>query len=171
MLCWLDRPGSAKSRHTDLKSELKMNKQMLVLKGPGDAGKSTCIKLTFDDFLRWAIQKKKASTVHYLYLTDREVAAVIKIGKDSIGIASRGDSESQVTRGLAFFASHRCKVVVCATRSRGKPLIAARNFATKQLNVTATELKKSKIVGAAPQKTENIRMAKQLVGWLKKACV
>ncbi|MCP2010611.1 hypothetical protein [Duganella violaceipulchra] len=98
-----------------------MKKQMLILTGPGKVGKSTTIKWTFDDFLRWAIQKKKASIVHYLYLTGREVAAVIRVGKESIGIATRGDSGTQVSASLDFFAIHRCKVVVCAARSRGKP--------------------------------------------------
>lgn len=146
-----------------------MKKQMLILKGPGSSGKSTSIKLTFDAFLRWAIQKKKVTTVHYLYLTEREVAAVIEIGQESIGIASRGDSEAQVKNGLAFFARHQCEVVVCATRSRGKPLAAAQSFSVKRLGGKAAEIAKTKSAGSTAQKIDNIATSKYLVKWLKKA--
>ncbi|HWW71793.1 MAG TPA: hypothetical protein VN089_17780 [Duganella sp.] len=154
-----------------------MKKKMLILSGPGSVGKSTCIKIAFNDFLQWTIQKQKAPsiqkkgvTVHYLYLTDREVAAVIKIGNESVGIATRGDSEQHVTTGLAFFASYKCKVVICATRSSGKPLKAAQSFASKQMHIVPTELPKLRMVGEAAQETENTKVAKALVKWLKDAC-
>ena len=154
-----------------------MKTQMLILSGPGSVGKSTCIKIAFDDFLQWTLQKrtgvpmqKMGITVHYLYLTDREVGAVIKIGNESVGIATRGDAERHVAEGLEFFDRYKCKVVICAARSRGKPLKAAQDFATKKLRIAPIELPKLKIVGAAAQKTENTKIAKKLVKWLKDAC-
>jgi hypothetical protein len=147
-----------------------MKKQMLILKGPGSTGKSTTIKLAFDIFLQWAVQKRKASTVHYLYLTKREVAAVIEFENGSIGIATKGDSEKQVKNGLTFFASRKCKVVVCATRSKGKPLKAAHDFASTHPSIIPTELPKPNDKGVAAQHAANIKIAKQLVRWLKSAC-
>ena len=154
-----------------------MKKQMLILSGPGGVGKSTCIKNAFKGFLQWTIRQQKVSTaqnkgvtVHYLYLTDREVAAVIKIGNESVGIATRGDTEQHVMTGLAFFASYKCKVILCATRSSGNPLKAAQSYASKQLNIVPTEWSKLRIVGAAAQKTKNTAVAKEMVKWLKKAC-
>lgn len=149
-----------------------MNKQMLILKGPGNSGKSTSIKLTFDAFLRWTIKKNKnkEATVHFLYLTDREVAAVIEIENKSIGIASRGDSEAEVKRGLAFFDLHQCEVVLCATRSRGKPLAEAQNFSVKLFGARAAEIAKTKSVGSKARKIANTSASKDFVKWLKRAC-
>lgn len=146
-----------------------MKKQMLILKGPGNAGKSTTIKLAFDMFLRWAVKNGKSSTVHYLYLTEREVGAVIEVGSEFIGIATRGDAEKHVKDGLDFFASLRCKVVLCATRSRGKPLKVAQNFSSTQLGVMPREVVKQK-EKVADQKAANMMAAKQLKKWLKLAC-
>jgi len=147
-----------------------MKSQMLILKGPGSSGKSTTTKAAFDMFLRWGIQKKKASTVHYLYLTGREVAAVVEVGEESIGIATRGDSELHVQQGLTFFASHRCKVILCATRLGGKPLTVAQRFASARLGVTPTEVSKFKDKGVAAQQAANLKTSKRLTQWLKLAC-
>lgn len=146
-----------------------MKKQMLILKGPSNAGKSTTIKLAFDMFLRWAVKNGNRSTVHYLYLTEREVGAVIEVGRKFIGIATRGDTETHVKVGLDFFASHRCKVVLCATRSKGKPLKVAQNFSSAQLGVMPTEVAKKK-EEVAGQQAANKMTAKQLLKWLKLAC-
>ncbi len=147
-----------------------MKKQMLIIKGESNSGKSTVVKLALEMFLQWAIQKKKASTVHYLYLTGREVAAIIEIGDDCIGIASRGDSEKHVKEGLAFFTSMGCKTVMCATRLTGKPLKAAQHFALTHLGVIPKEMSKSKDMGATAQQAANLKIAKQLVRWLKLSC-
>ncbi len=146
-----------------------MKNQVLIVKGPGSAGKSTTIKLAFDMFLQWVVQKKKRATVHYLYLTNREIAAVVEVGANRVGIATRGDTEGHVRSGLSFFSSHGCKVVVCATRSRGKPLKAARDFSSKRLGVIPTEWPKPKDKGTNAQQAANQKMAKQLVRWLKPA--
>lgn len=147
-----------------------MNKNMLIIKGPSNAGKSTTTKLAFDLLLLWAVQKGIASTVHYLYLSKREVGVVIKVGGESIGIASHGDTESHVQKGLTFFALHRCKIVVCTTRLHGKPLQAAQNFAYLKLKVVPTEMSKLQEVGEKVQQEANIKMAKQVVRWIKAAC-
>lgn len=146
-----------------------MKKQMLILRGPGNAGKSTTIKLAFDMFLQWAVKNGKSSTVHHLYLTEREVGAVVEVGSEFIGIATRGDAEKHVKEGLDFFALHRCKVVLCATRSRGQPLKVAQNFSSEQLGVIPKEIVKQK-EKIADQKAANMMTAKQLMRWLKLAC-
>ena len=149
-----------------------MKGRMRILKGPGSSGKSTTIKATFDSFLKWAIkypQKQKALTVHYLYLNDREVAAVVKVGKESIGIATRGDTRDQVMLGLNFFADHQCKIVLCATRSSGESLDAAIPFA-KEHRFEPTEVLKLKINGIAAQQEANLEMSKKLKKWLVSAC-
>lgn len=150
-----------------------MKKQMLILKGDSNAGKSTAIKFAFDMFLQWAVQdkqKKEVSTVvHYLYLTKREVAAVIQIEHRFIGIATGGDTARQVEKALHFFHTHKCSVVICATRSSGKTLEKAQEFASTQLRVTPTELIKKKSEGDAAQQKANLRMASRLLRWLKSA--
>ena len=110
-----------------------MNKKMLIIKGPGSSGKSTTVKLAFETFLQFLVRTKDGAAVQYLYLTKREVAAVIKVGKLRVGVATRGDSEGHVKQGLSLFAAQKCHLVVCATRSRGKPLQVAQKFSLQRL--------------------------------------
>lgn len=150
-----------------------MKKQMLILKGDSDVGKSTAIKFAFDRFLQCAVQdkqKKKVSTVvHYLYLTKREVAAVIEVERCFIGMATGGDTPKHVQKALDFFTLHRCNVVMCATQSSGKTLEKAQQFASTQLRVTPKELIKKKIEGDTAQQKANLRMASRLLRWSKLA--
>lgn len=145
-----------------------MKNQMLILKGPSSVGKSTTIKLAFDKFLKSTVQKKR-TTVHYLYLSKKEVGAVIEVGSHRVGIASRGDTKTHVKSGLSFFSSHKCNVVICATRSRGKPLVTAQDFSLKKLGISPTEWPKVRNIDASGQNAANKKMACALVRWLKVA--
>ena len=146
-----------------------MNKKMLIIKGPGSAGKSTTVKLAFEAFLQFLVRTEDGADVQYLYFTKREVGAVIKVGKLRVGVATRGDSESHVKQGLSLFAAQKCHPVVCATRSRGKPLQVAQNFSLRNLKVPAEEWKKPIHTGAKIQQAENQNFAKKIAGWLRAA--
>ncbi|WOB06883.1 hypothetical protein [Piscinibacter gummiphilus] len=142
---------------------------MLVVKGSGSSGKSTTLKLAFESYLQYLVRLNDGVPVEYLYLTKREVAAVIKLGKLRVGLATRGDSQNQVKLGLSFFAAHKCRLVVCATRSRGKPLKVAQDFSLQKLKVQAEEWKKPKDVGSKNQQVANHAFAKEVAGWLQSA--
>ncbi len=106
---------------------------MLIISGVADSGKSTTLRLAFDKFLYWAVKSKSGVKVEYLYITEKDVAAVIKFEEISVGIVSRGDTGKQVNKGLNFFKKHKCKIVVCATRTSGSSLMAAESPQFKSL--------------------------------------
>ncbi|PZO17983.1 MAG: hypothetical protein DCE87_02615 [Betaproteobacteria bacterium] len=146
-----------------------MKRKMLIVKGSGSSGKSTTVKLAFESFLQDLVRIHGGADVKYLYLTKREVAAVIKVGKLRVGLATRGDSESHVKQGLTLFAANKCQLVVCATRSRGKPLQVAQDFSIQKLKVRAEEWKKPKDVDARSQQSANQAFANDIVRWLRSA--
>lgn len=139
---------------------------MLIIFGRADSGKSTTLRLAFEKFLYWAVKSKSGVTVEYLYITEKDVAAVIKFEKISIGIVSRGDTGKQVNEGLNFFKKHKCKIVVCATRTKGGSLVAARSPTFKCLGAPHEEWSKPRIMPDFEEANENY--AKQIVKWVKK---
>lgn len=146
-----------------------MKRQMLILFGPGNVGKSTTIKIAFESFLKWLVNRHRPLSVHYLYLTGREVAAVLEAEGGCVGVATRGDSERHVKEALDFFARYKCRVVLCATRSGGRPLKLAQEFASSELGVIPLEMSKR---GAMEDRgeEENREVADKLLRWLKGAC-
>lgn len=140
----------------------KRAKEMLIVLGPGNCGKSTVIKLAYQSILQRTLWKSVPIKATYLYSTVREVAVHLTIQK-SFGIATRGDGPSHVLQSLNFFKTHKCKVIVCATRSRGGSLQAAQQFA-KSNGFAVTMMRKSK-VPAPQQRGADSRFVKQVYKW------
>lgn len=147
-----------------------MKKQMLILRGPGNSGKSTTIKMTLEMFLQWAKRREHILVVHYLDLTHIEVAAVVRIGEYFVGIASKGDTEAQVKKAFRFFCSFKCEIVLCATKSTGRTLKSAQIFSRSQLGITPVEVPKARDRGLKSQQIGNKKIAGELFKSLKKAC-
>jgi hypothetical protein len=146
-----------------------MKKQMLIVKGSGSVGKSASVKLAFGMLLRWILQKELGATVQYLYWTNREVAAAIQVGAVCVGIATRGDNEREVSKALSFFFDQKCKVIVCATRSKGKPLEVARTFSTQRLKAPPEGWVKSAETDRQKHEAANRAFARKIVKWIKSA--
>lgn len=146
-----------------------MKNQMLIVKGPGNVGKSTTVKAGFELLLRSVLKKQEPTNVKFLYLTGREVAAVIKIGAIGVGISTRGDNRKEVERALAFFSKEKCKIVVCATRSSGAPYVAAQKFALQNLKITPAELPKESEGNTSKRELANKAFAKKIHSWATKA--
>lgn len=108
-----------------------MTKKMLIVCGPANTGKSSSIKAAFNSLLGWALRAQSPRDVKYLRNSDREVVATIRIGSELIGLSSLGDVAGEVKKALTFLTNEDCKVIVCATRSRGKPLETARQIGGK----------------------------------------
>jgi hypothetical protein len=139
-------------------------KQILIVQGPANAGKSTSLKLAYLALLKWTLRRQRPTNVHYLYSTDREVAATILIGSVLVGISTRGDNRQEVTKALDFFRSQKCKIIICATRSGGAPLRVARVFAA-DYKFAVKEIIKQRDMTVRTQNVANGKISKQVRSW------
>lgn len=146
-----------------------MRKQMLIIKGPGNVGKSTVLREGFKLLFRSILRKQKPTCAKFLYLTDREVAAVICIGATRVGISTRGDNRNEVKRALSFFSEEKCQVVVCATRSRGAPYGTALDFAFHRLKIEPTELIKESEGNMNKRELADKAFTRLIYRWVTKA--
>ena len=140
-----------------------MKKQMLIITGPGNAGKSTTVKLAHHAILQRAIASQGITDARYLYLTQREVGVSIRVTV-SIGIATRGDSASHVQQGLNYFLAQKCAVIVCVTRSRGASRLAAENFARTN-GFAITYMQKAKQPVVSQQSSSNGQFSRNVSAW------
>ena len=141
----------------------QIKKQMLIVTGSGNSGKSTAIKLAHHAILQRAIASQGITDARYLYLTQREVGVSIQVAV-SIGIATRGDSASHVLHGLNYFLAQKCAVIVCATRSRGASLLAAENFANAN-GFAITYMQKAKHPVVSQQSPSNVQFSRKVSAW------
>lgn len=141
-------------------------KEMLIVRGLGNCGKSTSIKLAYQLVLQRALKKNAPAPIqaNYLYSTIKEVAVHLPLRR-SFGIATRGDGAAQVSQGLRYFNRHNCEVIVCATRTRGGSLKQAQQFAALNGFAVST-MQKTKIPGTQnAHALANFQFAKQIHTW------
>jgi|JI10StandDraft_1071094.scaffolds.fasta_scaffold76841_3 hypothetical protein len=147
-------------------------KVMLVVSGPASCGKSTAIKLAFESLLRRATivafsRSLPPVRADFLYFTDREVAAAVH-WTPKIGIATRGDSAAEVSRSLGFLLSSGCNIIVCATRSKGGPSIAALSFASTHGYFVTSHTKKPAPGSLVSMSRVNAADAKFIRKWVRR---
>ncbi len=143
---------------------------MLIVKGTGNVGKSTAVKTAFERVLNSILKKLVPTSVKYLYLTNREVAAAIQVGTSTVYISTRGGNKKEVKRALSFFSQEKCKVVICATRSNGDPYKAAREFAHLNLNIEEpVEFPKTSENDESKRTLTDLAFAKKIHSWATKA--
>lgn len=146
-----------------------MKTQMLIVKGSPNVGKSTSVKIAFKLLLQLVIKRYGPTDARFLYLTNREVAAVIWIGTIRVGISTRGDNQKEIERALNFFLKQKCKVVVCAIRSQHTPLGTAQLFARNMFHTTPVEWKKDAESDAKNHAVADVRFANKIRKWVFKA--
>lgn len=142
---------------------------MLIVKGPGNVGKSTTVKVAFGLVLKSILRKQKPTSTKFLYLTAREVAGAIQVGPTKVGISTREDNRKEVERALFFFSKEKCKVVVCAIRAKGAPYEAARDFALHKLKIVPAELAKTSESDMSKRALADRAFAKRIRNWATKA--
>jgi hypothetical protein len=102
-------------------------KQLIVLSGRANVGKSRTIKRVYE-----LLQSKHPNLKFIVPLSPRlrtETYVVLKINKIIIGIASRGDNRRCIEEALPlFFNPHKCKIILCATRTKGGSWDAVQEF-------------------------------------------
>jgi len=92
-----------------------MSKAVIALRGVGDSGKSTTIKMVYSLLSE---ECKLQILEEYDGVVDQWV--IFKLNGKKVGIESQGDPGSRLERTLRHFKDEGCDIIVCATRTRGK---------------------------------------------------
>jgi molybdopterin-guanine dinucleotide biosynthesis protein len=125
--------------------------------GPGSVGKSTSIRLAYEQLRD---KHADAVVVPSKATLRKEVQAILKINGKLVGIESRGDNAVFVKAALKLFAKQGCAVIVCATRTRGETDLAVQDFATTN-GFKVVPLEKAG-VATAEHSAENTKFAKKI---------
>jgi hypothetical protein len=133
-------------------------KQIIVLSGKSNIGKSKTIKIVYELLL-----ENYPSLIilpDTLAETGKEIRVVIKINGKRIGIESRGDNRTLVENALKIFADHKCAIILCASRTRGGSWDAVQEFgASHTYNINRIE----KVSKPTQQDTSNTEYAENIV--------
>ena len=95
-------------------------KKAIALKGKSKIGKSQTIR-TVDELLRL---KYPGAIVEHEYGTRVEVRVVLSINGVKIGIETTGENIKRINESFDLFVNLGCEVIICATRTTGKTVIA-----------------------------------------------
>lgn len=144
---------------------------LLALRGAANRGKSTTIKKVYELLTS---RYKNAHSEKLKGGVDIKVVITIaktKIGIESqgdpgrkVGIESQGDPGSRLEDSLKDFRRRKCKVIVCATRTRGKTVHAVDSL-QKEYRVIWFEQGKAKSL----YEKANQSMAKKIFAAVQKA--
>ncbi|MDD2865184.1 MAG: hypothetical protein PHC99_10765 [Methylococcales bacterium] len=99
-------------------------KQIFAVRGIEKCGKSSCIKKIYE-ILRENYPKAYVDIINEGY----DITVIVVIDEIKIGIESAGDPNSRLPSSLKRFEQEDCKIIVCATRTRGGTVKAVENLA------------------------------------------
>jgi hypothetical protein len=138
-----------------------MDNTVFVLKGRSNVGKSTVIRKVYELLIR----KYKGSTEEYLD-SGSDIRVVLTINKIKVGIESQGDIGEILDKSLELFLKVRCKIIICATRTRGQTVNTIENLKTSNHEIFWFEQvpESDKI----EQEVVNLRVAKKIFGEVEK---
>lgn len=134
-------------------------KSIITLSGRGNIGKSATIRNVYESLVKQYLDHE---TIHVNVNTDREISVVLKIGRKCIGIESRGDTRERVEDSLQMFLRYKCKIIVCATRTRGGSYDAVDEFAAMH-KLEICRIKKIAEVETSQYTASNRKYARQIV--------
>jgi hypothetical protein len=95
-----------------------------------------------------------------------DITVVMTIDEVKVGIESQGDPNSRLFNSLDHFVKIGCKVIVCATRSRGATVEAVNSLAGEFL---VKWFPKVSISSTSEHETANRSDAQQIVAAVKAA--
>lgn len=102
------------------------NRTIIAVRGVTNQGKSASIKIAYS-LLRELYPAAHIEEFHF----GVDITVVITINGVKVGIESQGDPNSRLFQSLEHFVKIGCKVIVCATRSRGATVEAVNSLAGK----------------------------------------
>ena len=129
-------------------------KKVIALWGCSNVGKSSTIKQVCELLLA---RYPKAEKEYGIFRVD--IRVVLTINGVKVGIESQGDPSSRLPESLSLFVKLGCKVIVCATRTKGQTVDAVNklkpNYETVWMEQIATK--------SANWKSNNLEIAKWIV--------
>ena len=137
------------------------SKTIIALRGVANQGKTTSIKIAYE-LLKDAYPK---AHIEEFYI-GVDITVIITVNGVKIGIESQGDPNSRLFQSLRHFVGIGCKVIICATRSRGATVEAVNAFAGKY------QIKwypKSGASSTSKQVADNRSFAQQIVAAVRAA--
>ena len=108
-----------------------MKKIVIALRGRGNLGKSSSIKEAYNLLKQGFLIN---SITHEILGAD--IRAVLTIGNIKIGIESQGDPSSRLPASLKLFRELGCKIIICATRTKGATVDAVEALKHAAYEVT-----------------------------------
>ena len=134
-------------------------KTLIALSGVANQGKSTSIKIAYD-MIKTAYPKAHFDEI----IIGVDITVVITIDGVKVGIESQGDPGSRLFRSLDHFVKVGCKVIVCATRTRGATVDAVSALSGKYNIIWLNKTRASSIQA---QGTSNRSIAQQIFNAVK----
>ncbi len=132
-------------------------KKVIALRGAANVGKSNAIKKVYELLLA-KYPSAKVEDGDKTYRVDIKV--VLTINGVKIGIENQGDPGSRLPESLQEFVKKGCRVIVCATRTRGQTVSAVSQLAPSYEVLWINQFVVPK---SSEQESSNQRMAKQIV--------
>jgi hypothetical protein len=99
---------------------------LIAIRGVANQGKSTSIKLAYE-LIKNAYPRANFEEINI----GVDITVVVTINGVKVGIESQGDPKSRLFESLRRFVKIDCKVIICATRSRGATVDAVSKLAGK----------------------------------------
>jgi hypothetical protein len=130
-------------------------KKVIALRGRANVGKSQTIKEVYG-----LLRSKYQCGVEWEKNTRTDVRAVLIIDGVRIGIESQGDPRGRLADSLSLFARIGCRVIVCATRTRGGTVDAVNNLRPNYEPVWLDQVVKP---NASQQEASNDATARRIV--------
>lgn len=100
-----------------------MNKTIFALQGPGNAGKTTTIRMAY------MMCRPSDTPVCDDFVADDDFICTLNLNGVKVGFASGGDWPSAVKGALDKLVE--CQIIVCATRTRGGTVTEVNKFTRK----------------------------------------
>jgi len=127
---------------------------IVAVRGVANLGKSASIKKTYQ-----LLKSAYPNAIFDEIVVSTDITIIIAINGVKIGIESQGDPNRRLFSSLNRFVQAGCKVIVCATRSRGKTVEAVNDLAN-QYQITWFD--KQNEPNAHAQDAANDAMAKKI---------
>jgi len=136
-----------------------MKGKVIALWGRGDIGKSEAVKKAYE--LLTSKYKNTTPDEYPKPIFEGDIMVVLTIKGVKIGIESQGDPGGRLSKSLSAFVNVKCKVIICATRTRGQTVDAVTALEKNNYEVIwiEQEIKSTK----SEHKPSNLVMAKKLV--------
>ena len=129
-------------------------KKVIALRGCSNIGKSNTIKKSYE-----LLSTKYPNAGKDHEISDVDIRVILTIHGVKVGIESQGDPGGRLAKSLRLFVNFGCKVIVCATRTRGQTVDAVNELESSYEILWIEQIS----VKISDQESSNLGMAKRIV--------